>query len=145
MFFTDCTPDLYVQLPYQVYYANPGDQLCVVCNSTAISIQTGLEALVSFVIAGFNQPFCNKVPGCVIDSVQDQLCFNEGIPEGSFGSYICQHAIDLNSYCEVPFNITKASKHLSLSFCLSPWSSFPKSFYLVYSCGCMQLVEDHYV
>ena len=110
LFFTDCTPDLYVQLPYQVYYTNTGDQLCIVCNSTAISIQTKQEAFVSFVIAGSNQPFCGTVPGCDIDTRQDQLCFNEGVPKTSFGSYVCRHAIDINYMCEVPFNITKASK-----------------------------------
>ena len=116
LFFIDCTPDLYVQLPYQVYYANPGDQLCVVCNSTVISMQTMMEGFVSFVKAGSSQPFCSSVPGCVIDTVNDQLCFMEGVPESSFGSYVCRHSIDLSNSCEVPFNISKAGKPLLLLF-----------------------------
>ena len=108
--FQDCTPSLYDQLPYQVYYANPGDHFCVVCNSTAISIQTMQEAFVSFVKAGTNMPACSYVPGCIVDTVADELCFTQGIPETSFGSYICRHAIDINNLCKVPFNITKAGK-----------------------------------
>ena len=137
LFFTDCTPDLYVQLPYQVYYTNPGDQLCIVCSSTAISIQTKEEAFVTFVIAGSNQPFCNTVPGCYIDGRQDRLCFNEGVPTTSFGSYVCRHYIDINSACDIPFNITKASKpplFACIHYLLSPNLS-----------ESMQLVEAHYL
>ena len=136
LFFIDCTADLYVQLPDQVYYVNPGDQLCIVCNSTAISNQTMEEALISFEKVGSNQPVCSSVPGCIIDTTEDQLCFMEGIPETSFGSYICQHAINLNNSCEVPFNITKAGKLLLTSYlhCL-PFSSLSTQCTLVNACN----------
>ena len=112
-FFTDCTPDLYVQLPYQVYYVNPGDQRCVVCNSTVFNEQRGAEAFVSFVHRESSELACPGVPGCVVTPGEDTLCFNEGIPESSFGDYLCRHSIIINSPCEVPFTIAKAGQSLS--------------------------------